>query len=140
MNLCASPECPQYATYVSKSPPVASCTNTPNPLPSGSGGAGFSLGTLGPGSRVDGTTTGTAGLSSARRTTGTATGTASREGPTSNSTVTSRGGGGSGTTGGGSTPTAGGTAATGGVGRVVAGGFGVGWLWEAVFMFWGAVW
>ncbi|PUU77651.1 hypothetical protein B9Z19DRAFT_1026772 [Tuber borchii] len=120
MAVCSTPACASYARYVSKSPPVASCTNTPNPLPGGTASAGISFGTLS-GSRGSDTATGGPVFTSASR---------SMAGP---GTTTTRGTGAGGTNSGFVT-------ATGGVGRVVAGGLGFGWLWEAIFMYWGAVW
>lgn len=184
MVVCSTPACASYASYVSKAPPVASCTSTPNPLPGGTASAGISFSWIS-GSRGSNTATGGPGFTSATRSTagpgttttrgtgtetgttttrgagtGRGTGTASGEGAEksggaatlgpNNSTVTGSSGSISGTaiaeptlTGTGVGPqstNSGFVTATGGVGRVVAGGLGVGWLWEAVFMFWGAVW
>jgi len=160
MSVCSTPACASHGRYVSKAPPVASCTNTPNPLPGGTASVGWSIGSWITVSRNTPSTAGTPFTSASRTTPGSkSTGTASREGPTSTTTgpngaATSGGGGGggsSGAAGGEPTPTPAGAGAgadtnsgiataTGGVGRVVAGSLGVGWLWEAVFVFWGAAW
>lgn len=185
MGVCSTPACASYANYVSKAPPVSSCTSTPNPLPGGTASAGISFSFIS-GSRGSNTATGGPVFTSASRSmggpgttttrgagteTGTTTtrgagagaGTVSRDGSVGGSSTTATPGSNNSTVTGGNgsisgtaiaEPTLTGTntgvgpqstnsgfvTATGGVGRVVAGSLGFGWLWEAVFMFWGAAW
>ncbi|KAG0635101.1 hypothetical protein HOY80DRAFT_1012095 [Tuber brumale] len=113
--VCSSQTCASWANHVSKAPPLSACTHTPNDLPGGTASAGFSFGTW----------------TSIARSTPTGTGSAARSTPAKDASATSRNSG---------TPRETGAADSGGAGRVVASGLGIGWLWETIFLAWGAVW
>ncbi|KAG0133735.1 hypothetical protein HOY82DRAFT_482356 [Tuber indicum] len=112
--VCSSQTCSEWAPHVSKAPPLSSCTNTPNDLPGGTASAGFSFGTF----------------TSVARSSATATGSAARSSLDGASATSRKGTAGPNETG----------KSDSGAGRVVAGGLGMGWLWEVVFLAWGAVW
>ncbi|CUS08442.1 unnamed protein product, partial [Tuber aestivum] len=113
MAVCSSNTCAEFASFAGRAPPVSSCTNTPAPLPGGTGSAGFSFGSW------DTITT---------NATSNRTGTGGQGGPKVTTSPT-----------GGSNSDSSSSGQSGGV-RTIIGTIGMGWLWEMVFLFWGIVW